>query len=247
LAIAAQSDRDDAAGAADPGRIEGAWFVDDVTRMDDQQHALAALLRTIPVAASASSPSDEDQPSGWLWAAALLLALNPARAAFAVPRVGRTSREADELAALGGLAGGLAVCAAAAAGPYLLDLLDVSDPSFRIAAGVVALLTGAADLFRRPPSPEPALEGRRAALVPVAIPAVARPALLVMALGAGADSGVLLTAGAMAAGVALLTGVVASSRAEGPRERTLRWAVRLLAALLVACGVLLAVDGVLDV
>ena len=79
------------------------------------------------------------------------------------------------------------MCLVAAAGDPLLDALDVSEPSFRLAAGVVAAVAGIADLFRRPPSPEPALPGRRAALIPVAIPAVARPALLVMAIGAGAD------------------------------------------------------------
>ena len=62
------------------------------------------------------------------------------------------------------------MCAAAAVGGPLLEALDVSDPSFRIAAGIVAVLAGAADLFRRPPAPEPALAGWRAALVPVAIP-----------------------------------------------------------------------------
>ena len=78
----------------------------------------------------------------------------------------------------------------------------MSEPSFRIAAGIVAALAGAVDLFRRPPAPEPALAGWRAALVPVAVPLVARPALLVLALGAGADSGVLVSVGAMAIGVA---------------------------------------------
>lgn len=34
----------EAAGAADPERLRGAWFRDDVTRMDDQQHALTGLL-----------------------------------------------------------------------------------------------------------------------------------------------------------------------------------------------------------
>jgi hypothetical protein len=34
---------------------------------------------------------------------------------------------------------------------------------------------------------------------------------------------------------------------EGSAGRVLRWAARLLAAALVACGVILAVDGVLDV
>ena len=254
LAVSAQSDREDAANFARPERVEGAWFRDGETRMDDQQHALVGLLRTIPIveagegsnSGSSSGPGD-DAPSGWLWAAALVLALNPARAAFAVPRAGRSPRTVAGLAALGGLIGGLAVCAVAAAGDPLLDALDVSEPSFRIAAGIVAGIAGAADLFRRPPPPEPALAGWRAALIPVAIPVVARPALLVLALGAGADQGVLVSAGAMAMGIALLTGLAPGWPTEGPGGRGLRWASRLLAAGLVACGVILAVDGILDV
>jgi small neutral amino acid transporter SnatA (MarC family) len=248
LAISAQSD---GTGAARPERVEGAWFLDGETRMDDQQHALAALLRTIPIVAAdqagGSPDPGDDAPSGWLWAAALVLALNPARAAFAVPRTGRSPRTAVGLAAVGGVIGGLAACAAATVGGPLLDALDVSEPSFRSAAGIVAVIAGAADLFRRPPPPEPALAGRRAALVPVAIPAVARPALLVLALGAGADRGVLVCVGAMAIGIALLTGLAAAWPTQGPGGRVLRWVGRLLAAALVACGVILAIDGVLDV
>ena len=138
------------------------------------------------------------------------------------------------------------VCAAAAAGEPLLDALDVSEPSFRLAAGIVALLAGAGDLFRRPPPPEPSLAGWRAALVPVAVPLVARPALVVMALGAGADRGVLPSAGAMALGGALVI-ALAARPAEGPRGRALRWAGRLLAVALIACGLLLALDGILAV
>jgi small neutral amino acid transporter SnatA (MarC family) len=248
--------------------------------MDDQQHALAALLRTIPIASAAEPPGDAESPSGWLWAAALLLALNPARAVFGIPRGGsqqaaaatpgavtrggrspqaaaatpgavtrggRSLQEAVALAAAGGAIGGVAVCVAALAGEPILDTLDVSEPSFRTAAGVIAVVAGAIDLFRRPPSSEPALAGRRAALVPVAVPLVARPALLVLALGAGADEGVLVTAGAMAIGVAALTALTARSAPEGPSGRVLRWAGRVLAAGLVACGVLLTIDGVLDV
>jgi small neutral amino acid transporter SnatA (MarC family) len=254
LAISAQSDREDAADAAQPNRVEGAWFRDGETRMDDQQHALAALLRTIPIVAAgegvssgSSSPADDGAPSGWLWALVLLLALNPARAAFGIPRAGRSPRSALGVAALGGALGGLAVCAAAAAGDPLLEALDISEPSFRIAAGLVAALGGVADFFRRPPPPEPALAGWRAALVPVAVPLVARPALLVLALGAGADRGALVALGAMAMGVALLTGLTAWWPPQGPGGRVLRWASRLLAAVLTACGVILAVDGVLDV
>jgi small neutral amino acid transporter SnatA (MarC family) len=254
LAVRAQSDGDDAASAARPERVEGAWFNDGETRMDDQQHALAGLLRTIPIARAAkasnsgsSSDPDDDAPSGWLWALALVLALNPARAAFGIPRAGCSPPTVAGVTAVGGVIGGLLVCAAAAAGDPLLEALDVSDPSFRFAAGIVAGLAGAADLFRRAPSPEPSLAGWRAALIPVAIPLVARPALLVLALGAGADQGVLPSAGAMAIGIALLTGLAVGWTTEGPRGRVLRWANRLLAVTLVACGVILTVDGVLDV
>ena len=48
-------------------------------------------------------------------------------------------------------------------------------------------------------------------------------------------------------GVTLLTALVARWPAEGPGRRVLRWAGRLLAAGLVACGVILTSDGVLDV
>jgi len=251
LAIDEQSDAEEAADSARPERVEGAWFIDGETRMDDQQHALAGLLRTIPIveAGEGSSSSDpgDNAPSGWLWAAVLVLALNPARAAFGVPRAGTSPRSAVRLAAVGGAIGGLVVCAAAALGDPLLEALDVSEPSFRVAAGVVAVLAGAADLFRRPPRPDPALAGWRAALVPVAIPLVVRPALVVLALGAGADRGVLVSAGAMAAAVGLLAGLTAGSAPEGPRGRVLRWAGRLLGVALAACGVVLAIDGVLDV
>jgi small neutral amino acid transporter SnatA (MarC family) len=253
LAIEAQSDGDDAADAARPDRVEGAWFIDGETRMDDQQHALAGLLRTIPIVeAQGSSPagssdSDDDAPSGWLWATVLLLLLNPARAAFGVPRSGRSERDVIEVAAAGGAIGGLAICAAAAVGDPLLDLLDVSDPSFRTAAGIVAALAGAIDLFRRPPLPEPALAGWRAALIPVAIPVVARPALLVVALGAGADQGVLVSAAAIAVGVATLVGLVSAGPPDDTRGRVLRWAGRLLAAALVAGGIILTLDGIMAV
>ncbi|MGH3994679.1 MAG: hypothetical protein ACRDSN_19730, partial [Pseudonocardiaceae bacterium] len=96
LAVTEQSDAEDAAGAVRPERVEGAWYRDGETRMDDQQHALAGLLRTIPIVeageGSTSSGPGDDAPSGWLWAAVLALALNPARAAFGVPRAGRSPR-----------------------------------------------------------------------------------------------------------------------------------------------------------
>jgi len=51
----------------------------------------------------------------------------------------------------------------------------------------------------------------------------------------------------MALGVAALTALSAWCPTDGPSGRVLRWAGRLLALGLVACGVVLAIDGVLDV
>lgn len=248
LAIAAQSDRADARRFQRPDRVAGAWFRDGETRMDDQQHALAGLLRTIPIVrAQAQATPSKESPSPWLWLVALFAALNPARAAFAVPRAGRSTREVARLGLVGGAIGGIGVCVAAALGDPLLGAFDVSDPAFRIAAGLVAVLAGAVDFLRRPPGPEPSLPGARAALVPVAVPAVARPALLVMALAAGADESIAVTAAAMAAGIGALTLLAARCPADGPGGRTLRWGLRLVAAVLVAAGTLLVVDGVYDV
>jgi hypothetical protein len=87
----------------------------------------------------------------------------------------------------------------------------------------------------------------RAALMPVAFPLVARPALLLIALGAGADRGLLPAALGMAAGGALLTALAAAEQPDQGRTRLLRWLVRLLAAGLVACGAIIAIAGLLDV
>jgi small neutral amino acid transporter SnatA (MarC family) len=57
------------------------------------------------------------------------------------------------VAGVGGMIGGLAVCAAATAGGPLLEALDVSEPSFRLAAGIVAGLAGAADCSGDHPRP----------------------------------------------------------------------------------------------
>ena len=66
-----------------------------------------------------------------------------------------------------------------------------------------------------------------------------------MALGAGADRGVLPSAGAMALGAPRDRPSRPARR--GSRGRALRWAGRLLAVALIACGLLLALDGILAV
>lgn len=246
LAVRAQADADDARTQAEPGRVEGAWFRDGETRMDDQQHALAALLRTVPIVEAAD---DGDEPtrslSAWLWLVILVAAVNPARTAFGVPRRGDSPTTAG-VATLGGLGGAAVVLAVALLSGPLVDAVHVSDPALRIAAGAVGAVVGALQLVRRPPSPEPSLPGRRAAIVPVAIPLVIAPGVLALSMSANADRGGWLVAGALALGVGLLT-LATLARQGGPGGRVLAWAARLTAAGLLGTSILLVVAGVLDV
>ena len=145
--MSAQSDAQDAAKAAAAGAGRGR-----VVRRRRDAHGRPAA-RAGRAAANhpdrrggrrTRTPGD-DAPSGWLWAVVLRAGAQPGPGRVRGPSrraVGASVR----VAAAGGAIGGLAVCAAAAVGGPLLDALDVSEPSFRIAAGIVA----AAGRRRRP-------------------------------------------------------------------------------------------------
>ena len=85
-------------------RADGAWFVRGVTRMDDQQHATSALLRTLAIVDAQNVNGSDDAPSSWLWALALIATFNPLFVALALPRR-ETRKERATLAAVGGRAG----------------------------------------------------------------------------------------------------------------------------------------------
>jgi small neutral amino acid transporter SnatA (MarC family) len=252
LAIQEQSDASEAAESPAPDRVRGAWFRDGETRMDDQQHALSALLRTEAIVESeaASGGGDRDgwpAPSWWLWLAVLVAAINPFRIGPAVPREGRSSSAVVQVAALGAAGGALLAFVLSLTSGPLLDALDVSRPALRIAAGVVAVLAGVVALFRPAPPAEPALPGWRAAIVPVAIPLTASPALILLALSAHADRGAGVVAAAVVVGVAALVALVRFVPLGGTSGRVLAWAARLTGAALIAGSLLLVIDGVLDV
>ena len=113
LAMDAQEVGAEAAAAPAPGRVDGAWFVDGVTRMDDQQHAISALLRTVAVVEDAADEGD-DAPSWWLWVLALVAAINPVLVAFGVPR-GPPRGERVTIGLLGGALGSVLLVACRAA------------------------------------------------------------------------------------------------------------------------------------
>jgi hypothetical protein len=56
MLAARQVSADVAATSINQARTEGAWFTNDVTRMDDQQHALSALLNAAPIVAIREEP-----------------------------------------------------------------------------------------------------------------------------------------------------------------------------------------------
>ena len=232
----------------EPGdrRADGAWFVRGVTRMDDQQHATSALLRTKLIVDSRSLGGSDDAPSGWLWALALIATFSPLYVVIAMPRRD-TSKERAALAALGGVVGSVVILAAALFSGPLLDLFDVSRAAARLAVGIVGAGAGLVRMFRRLPAAQPAPPGLSAAIVPVAIPYVATPALILLGLSAGADLGVALVALALLVAVAMLVAVATWPNANGRAGQLIGWAARLFGAIAVATSVLHVIDAVLDV
>lgn len=249
LALDAQVDAAAADEYREPDRVQGAWLINGETRMDDQQHALSALLRTIPIVeAGADVTGAAQSPATWLWVVALFAAVNPFRLALALPRGDRTARVATGVAGLGGIAGAAIVLLVAlvASGP-VLSVLGVSEPALRIAAGVVAAIIGVGTLVVRHPSPTPALPGLGAALVPVAVPMVANAGLIMLAISAYADRGAGVVAAALLIAIGVLTLAAAVVPNDGVPRRVLKWFGRLASAALVLAAAQLVIDGLFAV
>ena len=125
----------------------------------------------------------------------------------------------------------------------MLDLLDVSRPALRLAAGLVGAVAGLLRFARRPPRAERGTGGAVDALVPVAVPLVAAPAVVVLGLSAGADLGVLFVFGCLALGVGILTATTAGAEEQGAVHRGRVGAAARHRGRPAAC-VLLVVDAV---
>jgi hypothetical protein len=209
--------------AGTPGLARGAWFHADVTQMDDQQHALSALLLAEPVVAETglARPGAGSTDGPWAWrvvwlAVVALAAVNPARVRRLVGHLpaGAVAAEAagpglDRGAVAAGAVGsGLAVgLVAVAAGP-LLRAADVSPSTALVAAGLVVALAAVVDAVARRPAPLARWGPGGGALVPLAVPALVRPAVTVLAVAVAADGGVIagiaVTVAVAAAGASIL-------------------------------------------
>lgn len=248
LAVEAQVTAEEAAEYPDPTKVAGAWFVGETTRMDDQQHAVSALMMTIPileVSPDTIPDSIHPAPMWLLWLLVVVAAVNPVRVALGAPGGPLRTRVVAAGAAVGGL--GLLVVGALS-GP-LLDALDVSRPAMRLAGASLCLLSAAIDLARPRPDGDGALTGARAALVPIAVPLVFRPAVAIAGLSVVADHSlgfyavVVLVVVVTSAAASLLPPVSDAGTARG---RVVLAVIRLLAAVAFAGSALLIADSVFD-
>ena len=165
---------------------------------------------------------------------AMVAAANPARAVAARPTA--APRETTAIAV--GATLGLVLLSAVVAGPFL-DLVDVSGPNARIAAGVALLVVALKDVFVAPPTPDPGLPGRRGGLVPLAFPVIFSPAGALLAVAGASERGVGIAV--LAAGLALAPVAIALRVAPASHARAATAAVGVFGAGIAALVVL---DGV---
>lgn len=168
---------------------------------------------------------------------AALAAVNPFR-------VGAVLAGRDRMvAAIGGVIALAALLVVAALSGPVLDWLEITTPTARIGAGMAVILVGARALVLRPPEPDPALPGRRAALVPVAFPVLVDPGLVLLTLAVANERGV--APGLGVAAVAIVVGVTIGLASAG-RPVVLRIANALVGGIAVAAGVAVTISGVFD-
>jgi small neutral amino acid transporter SnatA (MarC family) len=169
----------------------------------------------------------------------ILAAVNPPAVAVAV-----AGRVRAPLVAAGACVAWIVVVVVAAVSGPILDALDVSSPTFQVAAGVVLGLVSARLLVVgvRVEPPDEAARGAREVIVPVLFPVLLTPQLLMVAVSTAAVDGVLVVVGSAA--ISLVAAVVAASVSF--RSDHVVWSVasRIVAAIGIAAAVGLAVDGV---
>ena len=190
---------------ADPSRVEGSWLWFDITQVDDQQHAVSALVAAERVLdAGGELPRRASLPhSWWLVVLAVIAVINPGRLATARYRLGPSSV--------------VILTSLLLLDRWLLRLLDVSVPTAIVAAGAVAVLGAFVGWMPRlaPPNPTAALW---------------RPEVLVLLVAAGGRPTALVVGCALAVGLARS---VRAATPERIRWLTVMWSLVAVAAGIV--------------
>lgn len=182
--------------------------------------------------------------NGTLLLVAFLAAVNPFRSRGSIPEDEGGRARAVPLV-IGGLltVGSVAVVAWWSA--PILNAMQITPETFKIAAGFVAVLTGGYAFVVAVPASEPELGGWRAGVWPVWYPRLFGPEVMALAITAGAGNGVGASTGATAVAVAALLACLPVRG--GVARRMLVWSGRIASAALIVVGIFLAIDGVRDV
>lgn len=250
-----QTDSDAADEAGHPELAEGAWFRLGWTQMDDQQHALSALLLAEPaLAASEHEPTSSGKAdvAQVLWIMLIAVAfVNPTRLRALV----RDRRPATGRAVLACVLTFVPLAAVALVAEPVVDAIEVSPPTALIAAGLVLGLAAIVDLVwpRATADGGPGqsswddLPSWLAPYVPLVIPGLLRPAGLILVLAVAADSGVPagLAVAAVTAGSGLA--VLLPGRGGPITAAAGGWTWRAFATLAVCGGVTLIAEGVFSI
>jgi small neutral amino acid transporter SnatA (MarC family) len=178
-----------------------------------------------------------------LFIAAALCTVNAPRARTALP----TEPGSTAVAALGAAVTAALLAVLAVLADPLLDLVSISDATARLATGLQLVASGILAFGSPGPTPEPALPGRRAALVPVFFPTLFTPGLAALTVSASVDLSAPCSFLVVALSLATLPAIVATEPEPPIRTRVLDGGARLLAGLLVASGLALLFDGVYDI
>ncbi len=175
----------------------------------------------------------------WFVVLSVVAAANPPRIAELLSATPQEDRERPLTIGTSILAVILIVLAGL--GSPILDVLELSDETWRIAAGAVAVLA-AARVVIAPLRPVPELGRNAHAGVPVVFPVMLVPELALLMVLWGATEGVSVVAVALSVGIAAVR--IWGRSNGGPVNRG---AAKLLAALLVVVGIGLLVAGIRDV
>lgn len=128
----------------------------------------------------------------------------------------------------------------------ILEALEITPETFRIAAGLVAVFAGGWAFVMAIPATEPPIGGWKDGIWPIAYPRILAPEVLLLAMAGATQNGVAPTTSAAAVAIATLA-ALGAVRSTPRTTRVLVAGGRVLAVLLVVAGIFLMVDGIRDV
>ena len=177
--------------------------------------------------------------SMWFVILSSVAAVNPARVSELLSATPNEDRERPFAIGVAILA--LILGVTAGLGSQILELLELSDETWRIATGAVAVLAGAR-IALAPIRPVPALGKNAHVLLPVVFPVMLVPELLLLMVLWGATEGFQISVVAIVVGLGSLR-----LWRNSPGGPVTQGTARVLAALLVVVGIGLLVAGIRDV